>query len=60
MTTTPFSPRIKPRQRLLFEEEPPAVPAAHLPMEVKRELLQALTQWMQLVIRGTRKEGSDE
>jgi len=46
-------------QRLLFEELPKA-PAAHLPVEVQRDLRQALAQWMQVVINTTRKEDSDE
>jgi len=43
---------------MLFEEPPD--PAAHLPVEIQRDLSQALTQWMQVVIKTTRKEDSDE
>jgi hypothetical protein len=59
MTITPVRLRIRSRQRLLFEE-PPEAPAAHLPTDVQKDLRQALTQWMQVVIRTTRKEGGDE
>ena len=34
------------RQRQLFEE-PPAAPAARLPLDVQEQLRQALVQWMQ-------------
>ena len=60
MTITPSRFRNKVLQRLLFEEEPPKAPAAHLPTDVQRDLRQALTQWMQVVIRTTRREGGDE
>lgn len=59
MTITPVRLRTKSLQRLLFEE-PPDAPAAHLPTDVQRDLRQALTQWMQVVIRTTRKEAGDE
>lgn len=57
MKITPV--RLRSQQRLLFEE-PPEAPAAHLPTDVQRDLRQALTQWMQVVIGTTRKEGGDE
>lgn len=57
MKITPV--RLRSLQRLLFEE-PPEAPAAHLPTNVQRDLRQALAQWMQMVIRTTRKEDSDE
>jgi hypothetical protein len=60
MTITPVRLRTGSLQRLLFEEEPPAAPAAQLPVEVQRDLRRALTEWMQVVIRTTRKEGGDE
>lgn len=50
--------RLRSLQRLLFEE-PPEAPAAHLPTDVQRDLRQALTQWMQVMIR-TRNENGDE
>lgn len=59
MTITPVRFLTKSLQRLLFEELPEA-PAAHLPTDVQRDLRQALTQWMQVVIRTTREEGGDE
>jgi hypothetical protein len=46
-------------QQLLFEE-PPGVPAVQLPVEVREELRQALTQWMQALTKTTRKGGGDE
>lgn len=51
--------RARFQQRLLFEE-PPEVPAVHLPTEVQRDLRQALTQWMQALAKTTRKENGDE
>jgi hypothetical protein len=60
MTITSLRLRNKSLQRLLFEEEPPEAPAVDLPKDVERDLLQALTQWMQVVIRTTRQEGGDE
>ncbi len=59
MTITPVRLRIRSLQRLLFED-PPEAPAAHLPTDVQKDLRQALTQWMQGMIRTTRKEGGDE
>ena len=52
--------RTRSLQRSLFEEEPPEAPAAHFPVELQRDLRQALAQWMQVVIRTTRKEDGDE
>ena len=46
-------------QRQLFEE-PTAVPAVRLPLEVQQQLRQALVQWMQAVIKIIREEGDDE
>ena len=47
------------RQQQLFEE-PPAVPAVRLPLEVQQQLRQALVQWMQALARMIREEGDDE
>ena len=48
------------RQRLLFEE-PPAAPAARLPLEVQERLRQALVHWMQALAKTIREEeDSDE
>lgn len=60
MTITPLRLRNKSLQRLLFEEEAPEAPAARLPTDVQKDLRQALARWMQVVIRTTRREGSDE
>ena len=47
------------RQRHLFEE-PPAVPAVRLPLDVKAQLRQALVQWMQALAKMIREEDDDE
>ncbi len=47
------------RQRHLFEE-PPAVPAVRLPLDVQAQLRQALMQWMQALAKMIREEGDDE
>ena len=47
------------RQQQLFEE-PPAVPAVRLPLEVQQQLRQALVQWMQALARKIQKEGDHE
>jgi hypothetical protein len=60
MKITSVRRRTRSLQRILFEE-PPETAAAHLPVEVvQRDLRQALAQWMQVVIRTTRKDGGDE
>jgi hypothetical protein len=51
-------PRAK-RQQELFQE-PPAVPAVRLPLDVQEQLRQALVQWMQALARMIREEGDDE
>ncbi len=43
------------RQRQLFEE-PPAGPAARLPLAVQERLRQALVQWMQALAKKIREE----
>ena len=60
MTSTPFRAWNKSQQRLLFKEKAPDTPAVHLPTEVRQELRQPLTQWMQQVTQSTRKEDGDE
>ena len=50
--------RVK-RQQQLFEE-PPAVPAARLPLDVQDQLRQALVQWMQALAKRIHREASDE
>jgi hypothetical protein len=47
------------RQQQLFEE-PPAVPAVRLPLDVQQQLRQALVQWMQALAKMIREEGDDE
>jgi hypothetical protein len=47
------------RQQELFQE-PPAVSAVRLPLDVQEQLRQALVQWMQALARMIRKEGDDE
>ena len=47
------------RQRQLFDE-PPAVPAVRLPLDVQEQLRQALVQWMQALAKRIREEDGDE
>ena len=47
------------RQRHLFEE-PRAVPAVRLPLDVQQQLRQALVQWMQALAKMIYEEGGDE
>jgi hypothetical protein len=47
------------RQQQLFEE-PPAVLAVRLPLDVHEQLRQALVQWMQALARMIREEDGDE
>ena len=49
-------PRTRCQQELF--EEPPAVPAVRLPLEVQKQLRQALVQWMQALAKMIR-EGDD-
>ena len=51
-------PRARSQQELF--QEPPAVPAVRLPLEVQEQLRQALVQWMQALARMIREEGDDE
>ena len=46
-------------QQELFQE-PPAVPAVRLPLDVQQQLRQALMQWMQALAKMIRKEDDDE
>ncbi len=46
-------------QRQLFEE-PIAVPAVRLPLDVQEQLRQALVQWMQALAKMIREENGDE
>ena len=47
------------RQQQLFEE-PPAVPAVRLPLDVQAQLRQALVQWMQVLAKMICEEDGDE
>ncbi len=47
------------RQQQLFEE-PPAVPAVRLPVNVQEQLRQALVQWMQALAKMIREEDDHE
>ena len=47
------------RQRQLFEE-PPAVPAVRLPLDVQQQLRQALVQWMHALAKMICEEDDDE
>lgn len=47
------------RQQQLFEE-PPAVPAVRLPLNVQEQLRQALVQWMQALAKMIREEDDHE
>ena len=50
--------RVRCQQQLF--EEPPAVPAVRLPLDVQEQLRQALVQWMQALAKMIREEGDDE
>ena len=47
------------RQQDLFQE-PPAVPAVRLPLDVQQQLRLALVQWMQALAKMIRKEDGNE
>jgi hypothetical protein len=47
------------RQRQLFEEAL-AVPTVRLPLDVQRQLRQAMVQWMQALAKTIREEESNE
>jgi hypothetical protein len=46
-------------QRQLFEE-PPAISAVRLPLDVQQQLRQALVQWMQVLAKTLREEDDHE
>ena len=46
-------------QQELFEE-PPAVPAVRLPLDVQQHLRQALVQWMRALAKTIREEDDHE
>ncbi|HEY5255350.1 MAG TPA: hypothetical protein VIJ53_11905 [Acidobacteriaceae bacterium] len=51
-------PRARCQQELF--QEPPAVPAVRLPLDVQHQLRQALVQWMQALAKMIREEDGDE
>ena len=53
-------PQIRVRRQQQLFEEPPAVPAVRLPLDVQQQLRQALVQWMQALAKMIRKEDDDE
>jgi hypothetical protein len=53
-------PQSRARSQQLLFEEPPAVPAVRLPLEVQEQLRQALVQWMQARAKMIREEDEDE
>jgi hypothetical protein len=46
-------------QQELFQE-PPAVPAVRLPLDVQQQLRQVLVRWMQALAKMIREEDHDE
>ena len=52
-------PRPRASQQELFQE-PPAVPAVRLPLDVQEQLRQVLVQWMQALAKMIREEDDDE
>jgi hypothetical protein len=51
-------PRARCQQELF--QEPPAVPAVRLPLDVQQQLRQALVQWMQALVKIIREEDDNE
>ena len=51
-------PRARCQQQLF--EEPPAVFAVRLPLDVQEQLRQALVQWMQALAKMIHEEDDDE
>ena len=51
-------PRARGQQELF--EEPPAVPAIRLPLDVQQQLRHALVQWMRALAKMIREENDDE
>ena len=51
-------PRAKCQQELF--EEPPAVLAVRLPLDVQQQMRQALVQWMLALAKTIREEDDDE
>ena len=53
-------PQSRPRRQQQLFEEPPAVPAVRLPLDVQEQLRQALVQWIQALAKMIREENDDE
>jgi len=53
-------PQIRVRRQQQLFEEPPAVPAVRLPLDVQQQLRQALVQWMQALAEMIREEDDHE
>ncbi len=53
-----LQPRARCQQQLF--EEPPAVPAVRIPLDVQQQLRQALVQWMQALAKTICEEDDDE
>ena len=51
-------PRARCQQELF--QEPPAVPAVRLPLDVQQQLRQALAQWMQALAKMIREDDDNE
>ena len=51
-------PRARCQQELF--QEPPAVPAVRLPLDVQQQLRQAMVQWMQALAKMSGQEESNE
>ena len=51
-------PRARCQQELF--QEPPAVPAVRLPLDVQQQLRQAMVQWMQALAKMIREEDDHE
>ena len=51
-------PRARCQQELF--QEPPALPAVRLPLDVQQQLRQALVQWMQALVKIIREEDDNE
>jgi hypothetical protein len=51
-------PRARCQQELF--QEPAAVPAVRLPLDVQQQLRQALVQWMQALVKMIREEDDNE
>ena len=53
-------PQSRPRRQQQLFEEPPAVPAVRLPLDVQEQLRQALVQWLQALAKTIREKDDHE